>query len=120
LQRTYRYGGGGSSYDDFDDNDNHDSFSTGLPPAVHSIFRRGWPDSGMLEQCNLYGRALERLGRWAEAERVYQDLWAECRRASAGGESWMIHKFSNVEAWNEEAKARKVGKKGLWQRRNYF
>jgi hypothetical protein len=61
LQRTYRYGGGGSSYDDFDDNDNHDSFSTDLPPAVHSIFRRGWPDSGMLEQCNLYGRALERL-----------------------------------------------------------
>ena len=111
---------GGRYGQEDNDDDNHDSFSTGRPPAVHSIFRRGWPDSGMLEQCNLYGRALERLGRWAEAERVYQDLWAECRRASAGGESWMIHKFSNVKAWNEEAKTRKVGEEGLWQRRNYF
>lgn len=74
----------------------------------------------MLEQCNLYGQALQRLGRWAEAERVYQDLWAECRLESAGGESWMMHKFSNVKAWNEEAKARKVGEEGLWRRQNYF
>lgn len=108
-------------YDQEDNNnDNHNSFSTGRPPAVHSIFRHGYPDSGMLEQCNLYGRALERLGRWAEAEHVYQDLWAECRRASAGGESWMIHKFDNVKAWNEEVKARKVGEEGLWQSWNYF
>jgi hypothetical protein len=32
----------------------------------------------------------------------------------------MIHKFSNVKAWNEEAKAHKAGEEGLWQRRNYF
>lgn len=61
-----------------------------------------------------------RLGRWAEAESVYQDLWAERRLESAGGESWMIHKFSNVKAWNEEAKVREVGEEGLWRPQNYF
>lgn len=73
--------------------------STGRPTrGLNSIFRRYWPDSDMLEHCNLYGWALQRLGRLAEAERVYQDLWAECWLESAGNELWIIQKVSNVEA----------------------
>jgi tetratricopeptide (TPR) repeat protein len=121
-QPTYLHGDGSRSSFGQEDNDgdNRVSFSTYRPPRARSITLRGWPNGDMLKQCNLYGRALQRLGRWEEAERVYQDLWDECRRASAGGQSWMIHKFSNVKAWNEEAKARKVGEEGLWQRQNYF
>ena len=140
TQRTYRYGGGDyprrhygpvddeEEVEDEDEDEDEDEGSSnhrhaafdGRPPLIHSIFRRGWPEPGMLEQCNLYGRALERLGRWVEAERIYQDLWAECRRGIAGGKSWMEHKFNNVKAWNEEVKSRKIGDTGLWRSQNFF
>ncbi|KAH7398581.1 hypothetical protein BKA66DRAFT_453414 [Pyrenochaeta sp. MPI-SDFR-AT-0127] len=62
-------------------------------------------DRRVHQQTNLLGRALQRMGRWLEAQKVYQDLWLLCSREP---EDWMYRKLGNISSWGEHETAIKA------------
>jgi tetratricopeptide (TPR) repeat protein len=63
-----------------------------LAPPGHSV---------VIEQFNMKGRALQRLGRWDEARSVYDEAFQKCN-SYYGPRGWYPRKADNIRAWDGE------------------
>jgi tetratricopeptide (TPR) repeat protein len=63
-----------------------------LAPPGHSV---------VIEQFNMKGRALQRLGRWDEARSVYDEAFQKCNNYY-GPRGWYPRKADNIRAWDGE------------------
>jgi tetratricopeptide (TPR) repeat protein len=64
------------------------------------------------QQVNLKGRALQRLGRWEEAEKVYMGLWRFLARG-VPMEFWR-NKSQNIQVWKDRAQEREAPTARTW------
>lgn len=64
------------------------------------------------EQVNLKGRALQRLGRWEEAEKLYLDLWHHLARQLPS--QYFRNKSKKIEVWKIRAREREAPLSRAW------
>jgi hypothetical protein len=65
-------------------------------------------DNHYFTQMNLKGRALERLGRWSEAETLYDKMGYDLQKLWGNNRTLIKRKLGNILEWSEQSKWRKM------------
>jgi tetratricopeptide (TPR) repeat protein len=70
------------------------------------------------EQVNLKGRALQRLGQWKDAERVYNRLWNHLAKDIPI--AYFARKSENLRVWEERARETKAPPPKSWHHEKHW